>query len=280
MGNADLSPGSRCGKELGAHLEPCDAQAATSKPQPSLENGLEKGIGMGWDPRQPPKRPSGRTGTGSTLPGAISRWATEGGWNEPHLQLAELGIIVGKSAAHMLSSIIISLVCQARPAPSTSAHLIMIMVANFVWCISGIWAPTCSEYANAADLLLGAGGQAGRGGNLNKETPQRSAGAAPMPAPRMEHPWGGRDWESSALKASVPNFPAFPSGPTSLQERPCAARGGNGLLKGWGRAAEVGSRLPCQGGFAMLPDNWTGSRTDRDPDGCGDGCHEDLVTDK
>lgn len=84
----------------------------------------------------------------------------------------------------MLSFIIIRLVCQPLPSPSTTAQLIMIMVANFVWCILGIWAPTCSEYANAADLLLGlsgARGQAGRG-NLptaaaaNKETPRGGTG--------------------------------------------------------------------------------------------------------
>lgn len=209
---------------------------------------------MRWEPRQPPKRPSGRTGTGSTLPGAISRWATEGGWNEPHLQLAELGIIVGKSAAHMLSSIIISLVCQARPAPSTSAHLIMIMVANFVWCISGIWAPTCSEYANAADLLLGAGGQAGReGGNLNKETPQRSAGAAPVPAPLVEHPRGGRDWESSALKPTVPNFPPLffsrsripPGAPLCCSGRESAPRRAGEGRPRWARVCPVRGALPC-----------------------------------
>lgn len=238
---------------------------------------------MGWEPRQPPKRPSGRTGTGSTLPGAISRWATEGGWNEPHLQLAELGIIVGKSAAHMLSSIIISLVCQARPAPSTSAHLIMIMVANFVWCISGIWAPTCSEYANAADLLLGAGGQAGReGGKPEQRNPtkkRRSCPGARAPRGASTGRPGLGEFGPKTDRAKLP--PAFflpfphPSGSALV-----LFGEGIGSLKGWGRAAEVGSRLPCQGGFAMLPANWTGSRTDRDPDGCGDGCHEDLVTDK
>lgn len=80
----------------------------------------------------------------------------------------------------MLSFIIIGLVCQALPSPSTTAHLIMIMVANFVWCILGIWAPTCSEYANAADLLLGGCSEPGSVG-------RRGGGTCPAPRTKKPH---------------------------------------------------------------------------------------------